>query len=209
MLRSRPLLVLALAAVFGVAGGVVLARISDDNPGPARSPIPLAKTVTARSPAGTLTMAFPAEWSGGRARVNCGTANDVHASTHPVKLRSLVRKIGAGQTCAAELDPRPLPPEGAYVSAAFFQLADVACGEGIPTSPPGSLGDMQMGVPSAATLREFGAGGSYDPFEWRHATWCVPGGYSVRLEVFVGRNATGLVRDQADVVVQALRFDPA
>jgi hypothetical protein len=161
------------------------------------------------SAAGTLVLAFPDEWFGGQARVNCDTATDAHTSTDDVALVSLTRASGTGQSCTSELDPRPLSPGGAYVSAAFFEFADVGCGSTLPSTPPPSVAAMKLESPSPEVLREFGAAGAYDPFEWRHSTWCLPGGYAVRLEVFIGRTASKAVRDRAEVVVKALRVTPA
>ncbi|MCA1726733.1 MAG: hypothetical protein LC722_03480 [Actinobacteria bacterium] len=208
-MRSRPILALILAAALGVGGGITLARISDDNPEVPGEVIPLGKTIDLQGEPGTLTLAYPEEWRGGRARVNCATATDVHVSTDNVSLTSFVRAAGTGQTCTPELDVRALSPEGAYVSAAFFEFADVGCGASLPTTAPDSIGAMQLDTPSKGTLREFGAEAAYDPFEWRHSTWCLPGGFAVRVDVLIGHSATGAVRDRVDVVVQALRFTPA
>jgi hypothetical protein len=207
--RSRPIIALVLAATLGVGGGITLARISDDNPDVPGAVIPLGQTIDLHGEPGTLRLAFPDEWHAGRARINCGTATDVHASTDNISLRSFARGVGTGQTCSPELDVRTLSPEGAYVSAAFFRFADVGCGSSLPTTAPGSIGAMELETPSKTTLREFGAEDAYDPFEWRHSTWCLPGGFAVRLDVVIGRAATGAVRDRVDVVVQALRFTPA
>jgi hypothetical protein len=203
----RPLLVLLIAAVAGTAGGVVLARSSrDEVPGRV---IALGQAESLAAPAGTLTLAFPADWQGGHGTVNCDTAEDVHASTDAVSLGSFTRDIGTGSTCAAELDPRALPDAGAYVSAAFYRLAEVGCGTSLPTTPPPSLLDMEVDDPPRAALAEFGAEGTYDRFEWRHAQWCVGHGFAIRLEVFLGSAASLTARELADAVVRALRFTPA
>jgi hypothetical protein len=211
VLRSRPLVTLLLAVVVGTAAGIALARLSDDNPAPGGGApvITLGRQESVDSPAGVLTMAFPDDWFGGRATVNCDTAPEVHASTDDVVLQSL--RTGDGQTgaCIPELDPRALSSGGGYVSAAFLRLADVGCGSSIPTVPPDGIAHMEADAPSDASLREFGAAGAYDRVEWRHATWCVPGGYAVRVEVFLGRSASSAVRDEVDVVVRALQFAPA
>lgn len=207
MWQRRALVALLIAAVAGTATGILVARLDRDGPdGPV---IGLGKAESVRGAAGTLTMAFPEEWSGGSVAVNCGSAPDVHASTDDVELTSLTLRIGTGRTCTAELDPRPLPHDGAYVTAAFFELAGVECGTAVPDRQPESLEAMEVGEPpSAQLLAEFDARGAYDDYEWHHATWCVADGQGVRLEVFLGRSASAEVRERADVVVRALRFTP-
>ncbi len=207
-MRNRVFPILLIAAVAGTAGGVLIARLSR-SAGPGPDVIGLGRQASAESSAGTLTLAAPDAWFVGSASVNCETSDDAHASTHDVALVSFKRMIGSGETCAAELDPRPLPPDGAYVTAAFFQIAEVACGSTLPTTPPESLGSMELGTPPAATLGEFKARGAYDSFEWRVATWCVGGGNAIRLEVFLGEDADQATRDEVGVIVQALQFEPA
>jgi hypothetical protein len=206
--RNRALTILLVAAVAGTAAGVAIARLSREAE-PGQDVIGLGRQATVDGEAGSLTIAAPDDWFVGSTEVNCETTDDVHASTDQVELVSFKRTIGTGGTCAAELDPRPLPSDGAYVTAAFFQIAEVGCGTSLPTAPPASLGAMELGTPPEATLGEFKARGAYDPFEWRIATWCVGGGFAVRLEVFVGEDADQAARDEVGVIVRALAFEPA
>lgn len=206
MLRNRALPALLIAAVAGTAGGLLLTRLTRDEGG--GRVILLGRTVSISGEAGSLVLAYPEDWAGGPGSVNCDTADEVHASPDPVELTSLVVEIGSGRSCTPELDPRPLPGDGAYVSAAFFDIGRVDCGATLPTTPPASLGAMEVDTPAEATLREFEAEDAYEGVEWRHASWCVGGPYAVRLEVFLGDDADRETREVADVVVRALEFVP-
>ena len=207
MLRNRALPALLIAAVAGSAGGLLLTRLTSDDAG--GRVILLGRTVSISGSPGTLVLAYPEDWDGNVGSVNCATADDVHASTDPVEFESLVVEIGSGRSCTPELDPRPMPGDGAYVSAAFFDIGRVDCGATLPTSPPASLQAMELDSPAAATLREYEAEDAYENVEWRHASWCVGGPYAVRLEVFLGNDADRETRELADVIVRALEFQPA